>query len=213
MPQKLKDLTGESYGRLVVLRLEELISNPGGSTDRTWRCRCACGGETVVRSASLKSGGTTSCGCTRYEKQRALLTKHGNYWHPLYQTWAGMLRRCLDQDLPAWPNYGGRGIKVCDRWLGEQGFLRFVADMGDRPNRRYSLDRRDNHGDYTPDNCRWATTQQQGRNRRTNITVTISGETLCLKGWCERLGIPYGRVHQRVHKLGWEPRRALEVTK
>lgn len=87
--------------------------------------------------------------------------------HPLYNTYTGMKQRCTDKNVLAYKNYGGRGIKVCDRWLGVYGFQNFVADMGDKPGKQYTLDRVDNDADYTPDNCKWSDWHEQSMNKRT----------------------------------------------
>ena len=103
----------------------------------------------------------------------------GKTKHPLYSTWANMMRRCNDRKNKVWPNYGGRGISVCERWSRfDTGFVNFVADMGERPN-GYSLDRIDNDGDYCPENCRWATRREQNINKNNNksvLNISYKGE-------------------------------------
>src|SRR5688500_16157023 len=115
-------------------------------------------------------------------------TKHGLRNCSEYRAWASMKQRCLNPKVVAYPQYGQRGIKVCDRWL--TSFPNFYADMGPRPSPSHSLDRIDNDGDYTPDNCRWATRVEQGRNQRTNVLFTHNGKTQCLTAWSEEIGIP-----------------------
>lgn len=108
-----------------------------------------------------------------------VVSKSGNSAHPLYSTWAGVKQRTSDPNTVGYPNYGGRGIKMCDRWLGPYGFDNFLKDMGERPP-NYTLDRIDNDGDYSPENCRWATGHQQCANRRNNNEIV--GVSWCKRG-------------------------------
>lgn len=118
-----------------------------------------------------------------------------------------MLRRCRNPKFIAFRHYGGRGIKVCDRWLD---FRNFLADMGEPLTEKHELDRYpDKDGDYDPGNCRWATKSQNMRNTNRNHLVTFQGRTQCLAAWAEETGIPYGRLRDRLGKLGWTPERAL----
>jgi hypothetical protein len=129
--------------------------------------------------------------------------------HPSFLPWRGMLIRCLDPRSKAWNHYGGRGIKVCERWQGENGFENFKADMGPRPSRKHSIDRfPDNDGNYEPGNTRWATAKQQGRNRRDNVKITIGDRTMCISEWAEEAGLSIMTVWQRVQK-GWTGERLL----
>lgn len=160
----LIDLVGQSFGRLMVLGRAGIASNRRA----TWRCRCVCGRETIVIGGDLRSGRTRSCGCLRKElRVRKIALKHGhkanNITTRTYNSWQGMLKRCTDPKSISYPRYGGRGIKVCERWL--HSFENFLADMGERPDST-SLDRKDNDGNYEPGNCRWATFKEQANNKR-----------------------------------------------
>lgn len=152
LPLRLR-LTGRRFGMLVALA----YVSTGSDRQARWRCRCDCGKTTVVRANVLTMGETVSCGCAR---RRAL----GRSRTAEYSVWATMKARCLNPKSQNYKHYGGRAIKVCARWL--RSFANFFADMGERPSRTHQIDRRDNDGNYTPSNCRWATPSQQVLNRR-----------------------------------------------
>ena len=133
---------------------------------------------------------------------------HGLSGSPTFRVWCEMRRRCSDPKRNNYARYGGRGISVCPAWLGVGWFLNFLADMGERPP-GHSLDRVDNDGDYTPDNCRWATLEQQGRNKRNSTALTFAGETHTLVAWAEKTGIPPYTLRNRLRR-GDSPARILD---
>ena len=122
-----------------------------------------------------------------------------------YQTWARMFQRCTNPRNPAFKDYGGRGITICERW---DAFELFLSDMGPKPPGR-SLDRIDNNGPYSPENCRWATTQEQARNRRSTKPITWMGETLTITEWAKRLNMNFDMLYTRLVKRGWPVEKAM----
>lgn len=205
---RIVDISGKRFGRLVAIEYAGRVVNKSGNRTTLWRCKCDCGNETVVRYPLLISGTTCSCGCKKIESDRLNNIKkrksvsrgfcfEGNLDnHPLRLIWKSMLMRCNNPNVKNYNNYGGRGIKVCDRWSGDLGFENFVNDMGDRPDGT-TLDRIDVNGNYEPSNCRWATTEQQMNNRTDNSRITLSGESITCAQLCKKYGFYYTWVaHQ-----------------
>ncbi len=198
------NLVGLRFGKLTVLAL---APRRDGSRKIYWSAICDCAKEIAVRADSLRNGHTTSCGCRQRE---ACSTLNGLSRHPLFAVWNGMIARCT-KDQASQQNfsyYGGRGIKVCDRWM--QSFEAFIADVPERPSADHQLERMDNNGNYEPGNITWATRKEQGRNRRNNVIVNVHGRAMCLVEAVELLGLPYQRVHLRLRR-GWTVERPLEL--
>lgn len=193
-----KDLSGMQFGRWTVLELGP--KNARGQV--RWHCLCECGSRSIVLAACLTSG--NSRGCNGCKKTRPGM--HGQSSTPEYKVWTAMVQRCTNPKCRNWHNYGGRGIKVCDRWKGS--FENFIADMGIRPSDKHSLDREKNDGDYEPTNCRWATKKVQVRNTRLTRMLEIDGITRPLIEWSEISGINKNTIDARL-KIGMDAKSAV----
>lgn len=149
----------------------------------------------------------SSQGAIEYAIKMANLHNRIKNYNNEYCIYTAMLRRCNNKKAAGYENYGGRGIAVCDRWSSKFGFCNFLDDMGPRPD-RCSIDRIDNSKGYSPDNCRWSTSKEQARNRRSNYMIAFNDETKTLVEWCEYLGLPYRAVRARL-KRGDSTERAF----
>lgn len=181
------NLEGQLFGRLTVMQAAPNKVTSGGNSFAQWVCQCACGKTMTTYGNSLRSGHTTSCGCLKLERFIARQTKYepGVIDSSIYRTWATMLARCRNPKSRVYHHYGGRGIRVCERWTS---FAAFLVDVGPKP-KGTSLDRIDNDGDYEPSNVRWATGKQQHNNKRSNVPVVIAGRQQSLQAWADELGI------------------------
>jgi hypothetical protein len=163
--EKLQIKLGDKYNKLTIIKKVNSYISPSGNKKRQFECICDCGNIITIRLSSIKSGNTTSCGCSKKELIKERNLTHGLTKNKLYHTWYGMKKRCYNTNSINYKYYGGRGITICDRWLGVDGFKNFLEDMGQRPIGT-SIDRINVNGNYELSNCRWATPKQQLNNRR-----------------------------------------------
>lgn len=200
------DLTGQKFGRLVVL---ERVENDKRGNSR-WLCKCKCKNEIIVSGYNLKSGHTKSCGCLRKELTTQRFTKHGHAKNreetEIYSSWAQIIQRCINTNNSAYKHYGGRGITVCDQWLK---FENFLEDMLKDWKPGLTIERKNNNRGYSPDNCYWATRREQQRNTRRNRFIACFGKTQCIAAWAEETGIHYQTLYTRIYVLDWTPEKAL----
>lgn len=199
-------MVGETKNRLTCTSL--LGTNKHGQ--RIIQCLCLCGQKMQVAAQDWKSGHTKSCGCLKRElsSERAKrdLRKHGLSQHPLFPTWNNMMRRCYDKNNHAYANYGGRGIRVCKRWHNPAAF---IEDVGEKPSKTHSIDRKNNNKGYSPSNWRWATRSQQTQNTRVSRFVTYKGKRLLLREWAELYEINEGTLRTRIDELHWPLEKAF----
>lgn len=192
------DLTGRIFGRLIVIKQN--------GTDKKghalWLCKCNCGQEKEITSNSLVCNLTKSCGCLRKEK----LTTHGHSKTKIYKIWTSMIQRCINTKYKEYKNYGGRGIKVCKRWLK---FENFLEDVGEKPT-GLSLDRIDNNGNYCLENHRWATKIEQARNMRKNINIVFNNENKCISAFAYEYKINRRTLKSRIDN-GWPIEKVLNT--
>lgn len=187
----IKNLVGQKFGRLIILSAE----------NRKFKVICDCGKEKTVFAQDVYLGKTQSCGCLAIEKN----TKHGltkkninKIEKSMYKIYASMKQRCLNKKTKGYENYGARGIKICERWINS--FENFYNDMGLRPSLKHSIDRIDNDGDYTPENCKWALHEEQMQHTTKTVEVTINGETKSLEYWCKKFNVCSNTVRGRIKR-------------
>ena len=196
------DLIDLRFGRLIVVK----IADQDMCGNYKWRCQCDCGRIVVVVGYSLRRGMTKSCGCLNIDR----LTKHGHNSTTkkttTYRSWQNMRTRCLNPNSPAYKDYGGRGITIGQRW---EKFENFLEDMGEAPT-GLQLDRINNNKGYYKENCRWATSKQNNRNRRSNHLITHNGQTQCLTAWAEEFNINRSTLWDRLRQ-GWSTEKALTI--
>lgn len=203
----VKRLENQKFGRLTAVR--EVGRTKSGNAK--WLCSCDCGGEKIVSAYSLRSGATQSCGCIKREQNTDMFTVHGQRNTPLYKLWAGIRNRCNNPNARKYANYGGRGIKVCPEW--ETDFLAFSEwCLSNGYSDGLTIERNDVNGDYSPDNCSFATQKVQQNNRTNNHRITYNGETKTLSQWADHLGMSYSMLEHRINR-GWSVEEAFAIPK
>jgi len=190
--------SGDKFNKLTAIEFVEYRNKRS-----YWLFTCDCGQSVVADSWAVSRGKRGSCGCTL----RPNRLTHGKTRTPEYNSWGGIKNRCYNIRNPKYPRYGGRGITVCDRW--KDSFENFFADMGLKPSSEHSIDRINNDGDYTPDNCRWATPKEQANNMSRCRNITHNGKTMTGTEWSKKLKLPCDLVNRRVKDYGWSEEKAV----
>ena len=206
------DMNGQRYGMLTVIGHAPDGLKSGRLKGR-YRLRCDCGNEVERFGVDVRNGHVKSCGCAKLAILRQSHVTHGassmGERTLTYKTWTAMHARCRDKNHVGYAEYGGRGIRVCERWHGPDGYANFLADVGERPSVAHSIDRLNVGGDYEPGNVRWATVEEQAINKRTTRWIEACGQRLTLQQWADRIGISAGTLHYRLAS-GWP--ESLAVT-
>lgn len=192
LPKQVKNLTGRTFERLTV----KSFAGVNKHHNAMWLCVCKCGNDKIVTAGNLSNRSARSCGCLAIEISR----KHGESTSREYSIWFSMKMRTTNPSAVGFKHYGGRGIKICDRWLV---FENFLFDMGRSPS-GMTIERINNSDGYNPKNCRWSTWSDQCRNRRSNVLITFNGITMCALDWSKKLNIGYSNILKKFH-MGISP--------
>ncbi len=203
MPHRA-DLLHRRFGKLTVI--EDAGTTTGSHKRAKWVCQCDCGRTVTMLGQSLTAGLTVSCGCHKAQQLAERATTHGQSTTPEYRTWIGMIVRCENPNHTKYHHYGGKGIRVCPKW--RESFPAFLADLGHKPTKKHTLERRDGGKDYTPENCYWATRVQQNNNTTRNRLITWRGENHTLADWARIMRLPRTVVTNRLYHH-WSIERAL----
>ncbi len=191
------DMLGKTFGQWTVLFQ---VDSKNGAV---WRCRCSCGTLRDIHGGALRAKQASIC---KRCQTNTSLKKARTENFAEYRSYVRLKNRCTNKNYKYFYRYGGRGIKVCERWL--HSFENFLADMGPKPTPQHTIDRKDNNGDYEPDNCRWATMSEQGVNKQNTIFITYDGKTLPLRDWAEITGLSYSCLISR-HARKWSLEKIL----
>ena len=187
----LIDITGQRFGRLTAVRYYDYTNNNGSR----WLFRCDCGRDVVAYSSLVRQGRTKSCGCLNQELRKGR-ARHGMVGTPVYNAWLHMRQRCNNQACPEYRNYGARGISVCPEWDDFSAFYDWSMQNGYR--KGLTIDRIDNDGNYSPDNCRWATMLTQENNKRNNHFVTYRGQRMTVSQCARAAGVSRNSLNYRL---------------
>lgn len=199
----MQDLTGQKYNRLTITSFSHRKGH-----HYFWNCKCDCGNESVVNIRSLKTGTTKSCGCWNKETRALRNTTHGMKDARIYHIHENMKQRCLNPKNDHYKDYGGRGIKICEEWLQFEAFYAWAQISGYEES--LTIDRKNNNGNYCPENCRWVSQKEQTKNKRSNVMLTLKGKTQCLAVWADDLEINYSTLRAR-KKNGWSDEKTLTI--
>lgn len=203
---KRNNLVGQKFGRLTVCEIARVVLP---KQNVLWACLCECGGKADAYAYDLKSGRVKSCGCLIKE---GAATKHGMARHgkarsSTYNIWAAMLQRCTNEKDAAYKHYGGRGIRAAEEWAS---FAAFFSDMGERPE-GMSIERKDNNAGYNKENCVWASTSAQARNKRTTVFVIVGGEQVVFSGALKMLAYDKGNAYRTMKEKSLSHQEVIDL--
>lgn len=199
---KKSDISGQKFNFLTAIKFEYSKNNK-----HFWLFKCDCGNEKVIGKTYVLTGHSKSCGCWKLQNNRTIGITHNQSKTREFKIWQGIKKRCLNRNCHTYKEYGGRSIMICDRWL--ISFEYFLADMGHAPSELHSIDRIDNNGNYAPSNCRWVTRREQNNNTRKNRIFPYEGNNYTLSNLCDKLGLKYQLIYDRVTKLKWRIEDAI----
>ena len=201
----IKDITGQKFYNLTAIK----CVGKNKSNSALWLCRCDCGNYHTTTSTALKVGDCKSCGCLKQKMSKELHTKHGMTKTRIYGIWQNMKNRCRQPNNPRYKDYGARGITYCDAWEDFESFYKWASETG--YNDELTIERIDNNKGYCPENCRWATKEEQQYNKRTTHYLTYKGETKSMAEWSKILNINLQTLAARINTLKWSVERAFET--
>lgn len=203
----IKDYIGKRISaHIIVIGIDKNYNGNAHNTNH-WLFKCDCGNVFSASPSRVLSGHKQSCGCQRY---KGCIT-HGLHKNEFYSTWYAMMQRCYNPKNYNYSRYGGRGIRVCEEWHNIENFVEWAKSTVTHKVKGLTMDRKDNDGNYCPENCKWSTPQQQARNRQKTICKTINGETKSFMDWCEFYNIKEYIVRTRCNKLGWSFEDAVKT--
>lgn len=193
---KIKDITGEKFGRLTVIE----FAGYGTSNKTQWKCLCECGNEIIVKTNSLRTGHTRSYGCLEIETKRECSKTHGLRYDPLYSTWLNIRDRCNNPNNSHYKWYGEKGIKMCDKWNDFREFYDWANNNGYV--KGLSIERIDNSLGYCPENCKWIEFKDQAKNKTSNYQIEFEGELRTIADIARITGIKVQTLYSRMNRSG-----------
>lgn len=207
-----KDITGNQYGRLTVLGFSgRRRSKTNGLTETMWECSCECGNIVIVPKHLLTGGFTKSCGCLKKEHNRKTWTTHGLSKHRLYKIYRMIIDRCINSNSRAYSHYGGRGISICNEWLGKEGFINFYNwALKNGYEDTLTIERMDVNGNYCPENCSWIPRSEQPRNRTNTHFFEHNGKLYTLSEISDYFGLSRSTIRYHEKRLGNDRQKVLE---
>lgn len=200
------------YGRLTILEDGIIDEN---YVNYCW-CKCSCGKNKLISLKSLKKGLTKSCGCIKREQMKDFFKTHGLSKTKFYRHWRSMIQRCQNETQDSYHLYGGRNIKICDRWnkfenFYEDTYKNFQKHTKIFGENQTSLDRIDSNKGYNKENCKWSTQKEQSNNRRSNRLITYNGQTKTIAQWSELTNLKYTTLWTRLFSYNWSVKKAFNT--